>query len=169
MNDPRNTDAIEVAATMVPIARQVPSTLKLLPPGTVVMPKRGAAIATNKKRLLKAYAAMDPNLIGVVPGPLVAPRYLAQWFETFDLRDVTDTSTLPQLNKKDLEPVLMPVPPRAVQEDISRMIQAAERHIKVGAARRNALTALFTSLLHHLMTGQLRVTDLDLAPQEAQP
>lgn len=67
--------------------------------GTIVFPKRGAAIATNKKRLTDTWSVFDPNVIGVVPGGSINPRFLFQWFQFFDLKGITESGPTPQLNK----------------------------------------------------------------------
>jgi type I restriction enzyme, S subunit len=38
---------------------------RMLSPGAIVFPKRGGAIATNKKRILDIHAILDPNLMGI--------------------------------------------------------------------------------------------------------
>jgi len=59
---------------------------KLIPPGAIVFPKRGAAIATNKKRLLTKYAILDPNLISVISKGDITPEFLNFFFQSFDLK-----------------------------------------------------------------------------------
>ena len=59
-NESRFVTANQVKRLPVALARR-----KLIPPNTVVFPKRGAAIATNKKRLTTRWTVLDPNLIGV--------------------------------------------------------------------------------------------------------
>ncbi|QTX30198.1 restriction endonuclease subunit S [Xylella fastidiosa subsp. multiplex] len=75
------------------------ATHQCAPPGTIVFPKRGAAIATNKKRLTDTWSVFDPNVIGVVPGGSINPRFLFQWFQFFDLKGITESGPTPQLNK----------------------------------------------------------------------
>jgi hypothetical protein len=41
--------------------------IRLQPPGTIVFPKRGGAIATNKKRILSKLSAYDLNTMGIYP------------------------------------------------------------------------------------------------------
>ena len=57
-NESRFVTANQVKRLPVALARR-----KLIPPNTVVFPKRGAAIATNKKRLTTRWTVLDPNLI----------------------------------------------------------------------------------------------------------
>lgn len=91
-------------------AASVPSASVVAPSGSVVIPKRGGAIATNKKRVLTRPAALDPNLMAIAPGPAVTLDYLRQWFEGVDLSKLSNGSTVPQLNKKDLAPLRFPLP-----------------------------------------------------------
>lgn len=77
------------------------------PKDAIVFPKRGGAIATNKKRVLGRSCILDPNLIAVAPktdSPVSFP-YLRMWFELLDLASISNGSTVPQLNKGDLYPL----------------------------------------------------------------
>jgi type I restriction enzyme S subunit len=129
-----------------------------------VFPKRGAAIATNKKRLTTTWTVLDPNLIGLRAKDGLDPRFLFHWCQTFDLRTITDPGPTPQLNKKDLIPVKMPLPNDiAEQREIAKAIDTVERKGENHERRRNALNSLFRTLLQELMTAQIRVTDLDVS------
>lgn len=87
-----------------------------VPERCLVIPKRGASIGTNKKRLTARPSVLDPNLMGIVPhvGRL-DPYWLYQWFLGFDLLSITSGSSVPQLNKRDLEPLLISIPPLELQ------------------------------------------------------
>lgn len=136
---------------------------KLLPPHTVVFPKRGAAIATNKKRLTTTWTVLDPNLIGVHAKDTLDAEFLFHWLQTFDLRKITDPGPTPQLNKKDLIPVLIPLPrDKGDQQEIARIISHVDGKQSRHQQKKSMLTDLFRTLLHQLMTAQIRVNDLDL-------
>jgi type I restriction enzyme S subunit len=134
------------------------------PPETIVFPKRGAAIATNKKRLTETWSVFDPNVIGVVPNNTINARFLFHWFQSFDLRTITEPGPTPQLNKKHLDPLLIPVPKTTEeQEEIAAILDAIDRKIELHRKKREVLEELFKALLHKLMTGEIRVADLDLS------
>ena len=46
------------------------------------------------------------------------------------------------------------------QREIARILQTVDRKIEVEERRKRALEVLFQSLLHQLMTGQLRVNQI---------
>ena len=112
MNTPGNEVDIVAAREWAP---SVPSACVVAPAGAVVIPKRGGAIATNKKRVLTRPAALDPNLMAIAPGPSIKLEHLRQWFEGVDLSKLSNGTTVPQLNKKDLSPLPFPVPPIEAQ------------------------------------------------------
>jgi type I restriction enzyme S subunit len=136
---------------------------KLVPSNAVVFPKRGAAIATNKKRLTTTWTVLDPNLIAVHPKSNVDSNFLFYWTQTFDLRMITDPGPTPQLNKKDLTPLLMPVPPDIrEQREIARALTTIDMKIELHRRSQASLNALFRTLLHQLMAAEIRVFDLEL-------
>lgn len=156
LNVPQNIPRVKTSNIQVKIEANVFDKIKFVPPGSVVLPKRGAAIATNKKRLTNLPCLLDPNLIAVIPNEIYG-EYLFRWFETFDLRTITDDAVLPQINKKDIEPLQIPLPPKEIQIEISNQINVVEEKIEIEQRKLSAIIALFDALLHNLMTGQVRV------------
>ncbi|NCD17466.1 MAG: hypothetical protein EOL91_09170 [Actinobacteria bacterium] len=115
--------------------------VELLPRGAVVFPKAGGAIATNKKRVLARDGAIDLNCMAVIAGALIDPRYLRLWFEHLDLAGLSDGSVLPQISKKRVEGLSVPVPPLEEQQ---RIVAILDDHLSrldaaTGAARNSVL------------------------------
>ena len=133
------------------------------PPGTIIFPKRGAAIATNKKRISVQWTAFDPNVIGVVSYGSIEQAFLFEWFQMFDLRTITEPGPTPQLNKKNLLPLSIPIPPtREEQREIVAILEAIDRKIDLHRRKRAVLEELFKALLHKLMMGDIRAGALKL-------
>jgi len=82
------------------------------PAGTVIFPKIGAAVATNKKRLLSMPSAYDNNVMGLIPGEQLNPRFLFFWMQTVDLTELAhDSGAVPSIRKSEMEQLQVPVPP----------------------------------------------------------
>jgi type I restriction enzyme S subunit len=133
---------------------------RFLQPGSIIFPKRGAAISTNKKRITKYYSILDPNLIGIEPRKDIHKEFLFGFFEQFDLRSLQDNTPIPQLNKNQVNSILFPLPPLPDQQKIATILSAVDRKIETEETKKKSLDELFKSLLHNLMTGKLRVTEL---------
>ena len=130
---------------------------RTVPENSIVFPKRGAAIATNKKRLTICPTVLDPNLIAVMPSDAMNHRYLFHWFETFDLRMITDPGPTPQLNKKNIAPLKFPMPTVEEQEAIVDYINVVEDRVTLHKQKKVQLQDLSRTLLHELMTSKIRV------------
>lgn len=126
------------------------------PAGSVVLPKRGASIATNKKRVTTRSTVLDPNLMAVHPHhDRLRLRYLFAWFEQFDLTSITSGSSVPQLNKKDLAPLPVPVPPLHVQDQFGERLAALDHVRTTAVGQLDKLDALFASLQDRAFSGGL--------------
>src|SRR5207247_685930 len=94
--------------------------------------------------------------------------YLFYWSQTFDLRTITDPGPTPQLNKKDLIPVRLPLPPTLEEQRlITTTLDAVNARLVLQRRTYASLRQLFRTLLHQLMTAKVRVRDLDLSALEA--
>ena len=92
---------------------------KVYPKHTIVFPKNGAAIATNKKRILAQDSVVDLNTGGVVANnALVYFEYLYLYFLNLDFRLHTRRGAVPTLDIAELKNKSVPVPPREEQERI---------------------------------------------------
>ena len=89
------------------------------PTGTVLLPKRGGAIATNKKTIMARDGGYDLNTMGLVPTGKLHPTYLWWWLQRLDLASIADGSNVPQINHPDLAELFIPVPTKTMQEEIS--------------------------------------------------
>jgi type I restriction enzyme S subunit len=126
MNADGNERTIETAREFLPMTNAGRGAIEA---GAVIFPKRGGAIATNKKRLLGRPALLDPNLMAVVANrEVLRPDYLYYWCLALDLSKLSNGGVIPQLNRKDLAPLELPVPDIATQGQIVEALQQAEQH-----------------------------------------
>jgi type I restriction enzyme S subunit len=66
------------------------------------------------------------------------------------------------INSGTLKRVLLPLPSIEEQKEVVCQLDLVERKLKLHGRKHATLTALFRTLLHQLMTAQIRVHDLDL-------
>ncbi len=152
LNMPENRPTIRVARAW---SREGAARSVTCMPGAVVFPKRGGAISTNKKRQLARPAVLDPNLMGVEPRFGIQPSFLHQWFERFDLNRIVSGSTVPQLNKRDLAPLVIAVPPRELQERFDSLLGLARRWRRRAGGHAAQLDVLSASLSQRAFAGKL--------------
>src|SRR5574337_256152 len=120
----------------------------------------GGAIATNKKCLLSRHALLDPNLMAVVPhDERLRSAYHLAWFWTFDLQQIASGGVVPQLTKRDLAPLEIPVPTLAKQDELIEeveTIRASSRALVTTYPEAVADTNQLTQAVHRkAFTGEL--------------
>ena len=99
----------------------------LLPVNSIIFPKRGAAIATNKKRFTKIPCLIDNNCngISVVEENKLNPRYLFEFLQQFDLSSISNSAGIALINNPDIKGVKIPLPPLAIQ---NKIVDEIEKH-----------------------------------------
>lgn len=96
---------------------------KPAPQGTIIFPKIGAAIGTNKKRILVTDSCYDNNVIGLISSKKIISHFLFYIIQSIDLMSFTDSAgAVPSIRKSTLEKHMIPVPPLPVQSEIVRIL-----------------------------------------------
>jgi len=128
------------------------------PKGSVIFPKVGGAIATNKKRLIARDSCVDNNVMGVIPDTdKIDSRLLFYFFLEHDLSEFANDAGLPSIKKTTVEDWLIGiVPPLPEQQRIVGILDEAFDGIATATANaeqnlQNA-RALFESHLQSVFT-----------------
>jgi type I restriction enzyme S subunit len=98
---------------------------------------------------------------------VLLPEYLAylaqsRYGKAYFLEVAHRTTNLASINSTKLKAFPVLVPTLDLQWEIIEALQAVDEKIAVEETRKQTLEVLFKSLLHNLMTGKVRVNDLDI-------
>ena len=134
--------------------------IKLFPKGTVLFPKRGGAILTNKKRFLIEVASYDSNTMGLkAKNNFVLDDYLFTVLRNLDLSDYIDESTIPQINNKHIDRMRIVLPDLERQTDIVAISDAVGKSSKQTQSKLEEqlayLKQLKSSILSKAFKGEL--------------
>lgn len=164
MNTPGNETKMSVAALYLSEEERDDLRLTTYPEGTVIFPKRGGAILTNKKRMLSRPSCFDLNTMGVINTlRSISTNYLWHWFQKLDLSRIYDGSNVPQINNKNVEPLPFPLCSLAEQKEIVEILE--EKLSVVGQLRLDIelelekAEALRHSILKKAFSGKLVAQD----------
>lgn len=118
MNLPGNEREITVANNWVS-----PETLKSMkarahPAGTIIFPKIGGAIATNKRRILSVSSAIDNNCAGQIPAKGINVDWLFMVLSSIDMAQYQAGTSVPALNMKKLAKHSISIPDEDAQKAI---------------------------------------------------
>lgn len=92
--------------------------VRTFPKNSIVFPKNGAAVATNKKRILRFESVVDLNTAVMIANQEVLAEFLYKFMLNIDFALLIKRGTIPTLNITELKNLQIPVPAREVQERI---------------------------------------------------
>lgn len=92
--------------------------LKIHSQGTVIFPKIGGAIATNKRRILIKSTVIDNNCLGVTPLCGISSEYLFLYLTSIDFTKYQVGTSVPALGQGTLELIKLGLPPLLEQHRI---------------------------------------------------
>jgi type I restriction enzyme S subunit len=148
MNLPGNEEAMASSRNYIDEATRSRLRATAFPPGAVIFPKIGAAIATNKKRVLSIPSCVDNNVMAVVPSDRLLSSYLHALFMHADLSDFASDSNPPSIRKTTVEAWRIPLPPVDLQRQFAAKVDAVRGIAAQQTAALATAQAAFDALLH---------------------
>ena len=113
---------------------------KIYPRNTIVFPKNGAAIATNKKRILERESVVDLNTGGIgVKDNCLYYLFLYYYLNNIDFKKYTRRGAVPTLDLKELKSLSIYLPPLPEQ---SRIVEELDLLSNIIEKKRQQLSEL---------------------------
>ncbi len=85
--------------------------LNISEPGTIIFPKIGGAIATNKRRILQKKTVIDNNCLGITPTKAVSIEWCYQLLLSFDFAKYQTGTSIPAISQGIIGGIVIGLPP----------------------------------------------------------
>lgn len=133
---------------------------QIIPESAIIFPKRGGAIATNKKRKIIKPTIIDLNTMAIIPGSKINNNFLFYWFQLINLTDISNGTSIPQINNYSFDDISIYYPKSlAEQQTIVNKLDTLSARIKqlniIYQHKINSLEKLKKSVLQKAFNGEL--------------
>ncbi|EIV99908.1 restriction endonuclease subunit S [Thermoanaerobacter siderophilus] len=138
------------------------SSSKIAPRESVIV---GTRVGVGKAVVATFDIAINQDLTALILNKeKIEPLFLVYLFKSTclqqQIKNRTRGTTIKGITRRDLLNISILLPPLHNQQAIVRILQVVDQKIQAEKAKKQALETLFQALLHHLMTGKLRVKDI---------
>jgi type I restriction enzyme, S subunit len=108
----------------------------------------------------------DCHLIKISPNKeIIIPAYLAYYWRSdlgkTELIRRSNTTTMTTINQNNLVQAKLPIPSRIEQQCIVNILMSIDKKMELARAKTSLLNELFRSVSHLLLTGQIRVNEVE--------
>jgi len=133
---------------------------RVFPESSIVFPKVGGAISTNKKRVVRVPGCVDNNVMGLIPDQAkVVPEYIHEWLRAFDIYEFSNKANPPSITQGTVSNWPLRVPSRQEQMQVVETAVALREHTeslrKSYEGRIQDLGDLRQSLLQKAFAGEM--------------
>jgi type I restriction enzyme S subunit len=131
--------------------------LPCVPAGSVLIAKRGGAIALNRVRLTTEPSFMDTNVMALTPGDEIDCEFLYYWLGYRGLWDIADVTSVPQINNKHIKPLEIVLPTLVEQRRIASVLDHIDGLISSLERLITKKQAIKQGMMQELLTGRTRL------------
>jgi len=143
------------------------SAAKLFPKGTLLMAMYGQGVTRGRVGILGIDATTNQACAAIIlrSESEVSSHFLYYWLEYHyeDLRQLGHGANQRNMNAALIRGFPLACPDRDEQDEIVTVLSSLDCKLALDRRKHATLTALFRTLLHQLMTAQIRVHDLPMA------
>lgn len=123
---------------------------KLFPKGAIVFPKNGAAVSTNKKRILKYDSIVDLNTGVAIFPKSINEKFAYYWFIDTDFKKYVRGGALPTLDIKSLKDKTFPSIDKSIQLAIVSELDKINELIRLKKEQLKDLDKLAQSIFYEM-------------------
>ena len=133
-NLPENNKYIQVSSRYV--TSENANSSKLIPPGTIIFAKNGAASMSNKKRLTAIECCIDMNTLAIIPNSQkVDSGFLYAIFDSLDLSFYVRQGAVPSISPHAIEGIEIYLPSFDEQLSFSKICKQADKSKQIAFSR----------------------------------
>lgn len=103
---------------------------KIHPKNTVIFPKVGAALLTNKRRITTKDSIFDNNIMGLIATEEIDYLFLYYFMSSIDLGKYVQTGAIPSVNNTIIENIMVQLPPMVEQQKIAEILSSVDAAIE---------------------------------------
>ncbi len=131
---------------------------KQVPKNSIIFPKRGASIMQNKIRILYKNSYFDTNLMALSPDSSLHFEFLFYMLTHVGLDMLADTTSIPQINNKHINPYQIFVPKDLEKQKlIAKTLSNLDEEIEKLEEKLAKYEQIKQGLMHQLLTGKIRL------------
>jgi len=126
---------------------------KLVVSGSVIFPKRGAAIMTNKVRITSEDCHVDTNTMALKSRreEILSTEYLFYFLAYKKLFKIADTSQIPQINNVHINPYEVHLPPISIQKEFCDTSNKMRSQLSQNESHADQSRSLQKSLINQIL------------------
>ncbi len=157
MNIPDNIEEIITSSRFVNLCDIKEDSL--IPIGAIIFPKRGGAIATNKKRKVIKPIIIDLNTMAIIPKGNILSELLYYFMIKLDLSKISNGGAVPQINHYSFENIKINLPTineqKQIVKEIEKRFEVADEVERVISENLEKAEQLKQSILKKAFEGRL--------------
>lgn len=127
---------------------------RVWPKGTIVFAKVGAALLTEKRRILVKDTIFDNNIMGLVPKASIESHFLYLFMETVKLGDYVQPGAVPSVNNSIVSAIAINLPPLTEQKRVVDVVSSMDEVIQSTEKAVVDAKKLRSGLLSGLLSGE---------------
>lgn len=117
-----------IASAQRYVAKESSEYSKMIPVGSVVFAKNGAASLSNKKRLTKIECCIDMNTMAIIPrSSEIMPEFLFAIIQAMDISAHVRQGAIPSISPKSIEDYSIVLPSTEEQNKYVTIVQQADK------------------------------------------
>lgn len=135
MNSLGNEQYLRISSNMISDTVRNQLGARIFPTGSIVFPKVGGAISTNKKRIIAQESCVDNNVMGLIPDTSkVTTEYLWYFMQTVDLLEMSNKANPPSIRQSTVNEWKISLPPLPEQNRIVTILDEAVAAIETAVS-----------------------------------